>query len=383
MILPTEFQILLGLLVAYYSLVMLGLLVGIHRLHFEPSPSKPSVSVIVAARNEENKIEQLLDHLMKQDYSFYEVIIVNDRSTDGTASIIQRYQTKFPAVRSLEVHSVPTEMPAKKNALANGIAVSKGEILCFTDADCSPPPGWISSLVRAFDEKTGLAAGYSPYVASSSDGQRPATTAPGMLLRFIEYEEYKGAVWSAGAIGMQRAWLCTGRSLAYRRRVYDEVGGFEKIKQSISGDDDLFLQLVRRSTSWEIRYVTDQASFVPTLAPSSFDEFVQQRIRHFSAGKYFPPMMKLFFFIFHAANLLIVLTFLASLFAGLTIPLVWPLLWKCVIDAVLFFDTAPVFGLRRFTFSFLLMEAFYVLYNSFIGPLGLIKNFDWKPDRNR
>jgi cellulose synthase/poly-beta-1,6-N-acetylglucosamine synthase-like glycosyltransferase len=360
---------------------MLGLLVGTRRLHFASSPSKPFVSVIVAARNEEKNIGQLLDHLVQQNYDGYEIIIVNDRSTDKSASIIQQYQSKFPVLRSINVDSVPSDMPAKKNALSLGIAASKGEIFCFTDADCSPPSGWVSSLVSAFDEKTGLVAGYSPYTAPPSEGHVPSA-ASGLLLQFIEYEEFKGAIWSAGAIGMQKGWLCTGRSLAYRRCVYDEVGGFEKIKQSISGDDDLFLQLVRRQTSWKIRYVTDQASFVPTVSPSTFDEFVQQRIRHFSAGKYFPPMMKLFFFSFHAANLLIFVAFASSLFFGLTIPLVWPYLFKCAVDAVLFFNTAPLFGQRKFASTFLLMEALYILYNAFIAPLGLIKGFDWKPEKS-
>ena len=382
MTLSTEFQILLALLVAYYSLVMLGLLVGTRRLHFDRSPSKPFVSVIVAARNEETNIRQLLDRLMHQSYESYEVIIANDRSTDHSASVIERYAAEHPVLRLINVESLPADMPAKKNALSLGIAASKGEILCFTDADCLPPSGWISALVSAFDKETGLVAGYSPYSEPSSKSEETAAS-PGLLFRFIEYEEFKGAVWSAGAIGMQKGWLCTGRSLAYRRSVYNEVGGFEKIKHSVSGDDDLFLQLVRHHTQWKIRYLTDAASFVTTVAPSTLHEFVEQRVRHFSAGKYFSATMKLFFFTFHTANLLILLAFVSSLFSGLTIPLVWPYLLKCVVDAVLFFTTASLFGQRKFASTFLFMEALYILYHSLVGPLGLIRGFEWKPEKSR
>ena len=379
MIQSTEFQIFLGFLTAFYSLVMLGLLVGSRRLQFDPSPSKPFVSVIVAARNEEKNIPALLDCLSHLNYDSYEVIIVNDRSTDQTASIIRQYQKRFTFLRSITVESVTPGMPAKKNALSLGVAASKGEILCFTDADCTPPVGWISALVSAFDEATGLVVGYSPYAAAPST-KNASAAAHSLLLQFVEYEEFKGAVWSAGAIGLKKGWLCTGRSLAYRRRVYDQVGGYDRIKHSVSGDDDLFLQLVRRQTDWKIRYVTDPSSFVPTVAPATFNEFVRQRVRHFSAGKFFSPMMKLFFVAFHSANLLILLTFLSSIFSGLATALVWPYLWKCAIDGVLFFNTAPIFGQRRFSSTFILMEALYVLYNTFIGPLGLIKRFDWKPE---
>jgi cellulose synthase/poly-beta-1,6-N-acetylglucosamine synthase-like glycosyltransferase len=382
MILSTEFQILLGLLVAYYSLVMLGLLVGLRRLHFDRSPSKPFVSVIVAARNEEKNIGQLLDCLARQSYDNYEVIIANDRSTDQSTSIIQQHQAEFPHLRSIYVDSIPVGMPAKKNALSLGIGVSKGEILCFTDADCSPPPGWISSMVSAFDQETGLVAGFSPYTSIRPDGRESSATTS-LLSQFIEYEEFKGAVWSAGSIGLRKGWLCTGRSLSYRRSVYHEVGGFERIKHSISGDDDLFLQLVRRQTSWKIRYVTDESGFVPTIAPSTIRDFVQQRVRHFSAGKYFPPTMKLFFFTFHASNLVILVAFVSSLFSGLAFPLVWPYLLKCVVDAVVFYGAAPIFRQAKFASTFPFMEAMYVLYNTMIGPLGLLKRFDWKPETSQ
>jgi cellulose synthase/poly-beta-1,6-N-acetylglucosamine synthase-like glycosyltransferase len=381
MLIPNEAQILLGLFVAFYSFVLLSLVLGMRRLKHGLSTAKPFVSVIVAARNEERTIGSLLNLLVHQDYDAYEVIIVNDRSSDQTATIVQRFQSEHPKVRRIDIDSIATEMPAKKNALAQGIASSKGEILCFTDADCLPPSGWISSLVGAFDNRTGLVAGYSPYSVQAARVGKPSPLAA-LLFSFVEYEEFKGAFWAAGAIGMRKAWLCTGRSLAYRRVVYDEVGGFENIKQSISGDDDLFLQLVRRETSWHIRYVTAAKSFVPTVSPPDFGQFIQQRIRHFSAGRYFPISMKIFFLSFHAVNVLVVLSFVGSLIFNQTELLVWPYLCKCIVDSVVFFTAAPVFGQRKFAPSFIFMEVLYILYNVLIGPLGFIKHFEWKPEKN-
>jgi len=381
MLIPNELQILLGLVVAFYSFVLLGLVVGMRRLNYDLSTAKPLVSVIVAARNEENNIGPLLERLTHQDYEAYEVIIVNDRSSDQTASIVEQFQSEHPKVQRIDINSVVTDMPAKKNALARGIASSKGEILCFTDADCLPPSGWISSLVAAFDERTGLVAGYSPYSVQPARVGKSSPLAP-LLFNFVEYEEFKGALWAAGAIGMRKAWLCTGRSLAYRRAVYEEVGGFEKIKHSISGDDDLFLQLVRRETSWHIRYVTAVKSFVPTTPPPDFGQFIQQRVRHFSAGRHFPISMKIFFLTFHATSLLVLLSFVVSIIFDRTEVLLWPYLCKCIVDSIVFFAAAPVFGQRKFASSFLLMEVLYILYNVLIGPLGFIKHFEWKPEKN-
>jgi cellulose synthase/poly-beta-1,6-N-acetylglucosamine synthase-like glycosyltransferase len=377
----TGLELVLGVLVAYYVLVLVGLSVGLQHIKHHPSTAKPLVSVIVAARNEESTIGRVLECLAHQDYPSYEIILVNDRSSDNTSSIAEEFQLSCPALQRIDITSASTQMPSKKYALAQGIASSKGEILCFTDADCSPPPAWISSLVAAFDERVGLVAGYSPYILPKSTSEKTRTLFSRLCHRFIEYEEFKGATWAAGSIGLRRGWLCTGRSLAYRRRLYDEVGGFEKIKQSISGDDDLFLQLVRRTTRWQIRYVTAAESYVPTLAPLTLHDFLHQRVRHFSAGKYFPPSMKAFFIFFHLTNIVILLSFIGSIVFGSDRLPYWPYLVKLGADSLLFLRAARVFGETRFAPWFIFLDAIYVIYNSLVGPLGLLYRFEWKTEK--
>jgi cellulose synthase/poly-beta-1,6-N-acetylglucosamine synthase-like glycosyltransferase len=371
-------EIILLVVAAFYCIVILGLALGIGRLKYAPQAKRPFVSVIVAARNEEQTIGDLLNALLAQEYPSFEIIVVNDRSADRTGQIIERFQDAQPRVRKLEISSLNPNMPAKKNALSLGIAASKGEILCFTDADCAPPPQWISSLISAFDKDIGLVAGYSPYVSDTP--RHNGLFFRSALQSFIRYEEFKGAIWAAGSIGLQRAWLCTGRSLAYRREVFDEVGGFEKIRQSVSGDDDLFLQLVRRTTHWQVRYVTAPESFVLTRPPRTFREFVRQRARHFSAGKFFPLGMKVFFLSYHATNLVLLVSFVEGLASGRSWQAFVPFFAKCIADSLLFARAVRVFRHKEFATTFLVHEFLYVLYNSFIGPLGFVIKFRWKPE---
>jgi cellulose synthase/poly-beta-1,6-N-acetylglucosamine synthase-like glycosyltransferase len=373
------FDILLGFFAAFYSLSLLGLTVGILRLRPPGYRRKPKVSVIVAARNEEIHLNGLLESLVHQDYPSFEIVIVNDRSTDGSASILASYRQHFPQIQVIEITAPGTHLPSKKNALSLGIAASKGEILLFTDADCLAPPAWISTIVSGFEDEVGLVAGYSPYDLEPDD-VRPATLFSSLLRSFVKYEEFKGAIWSAGSIGLNLGWLCTGRSLAYRRVVFDEVDGFEKIKHSVSGDDDLFLQLVRRETQWKIGYVTHPESHVPTYPPHTFRDFLAQRVRHFSAGKYFSAPMKTFFFLFHLSSLFILLSFLAAIASLTSLSYAWPYVVKCICDSILFFVAAPKFRETRFAPTFLLMELLIVLYNILIGPLGFIRKFEWKPE---
>jgi cellulose synthase/poly-beta-1,6-N-acetylglucosamine synthase-like glycosyltransferase len=361
----------------FYFAVHMGLTMGVRRCRQAKSTFQPFVTVIVAARNEEKNILQLLECLLQQTYSPFEIIVVNDRSTDKTRNILDTVQKKNPVIRRIDISSIPNDMPAKKNALRAGIEASKGDILCFTDADCFPPPSWIEELVEQFDPEVGLVAGYSPY-------QTPADVRTYGLLKkmfftFIAYEEFRAAIWSAGSIGWDLGWLCTGRNLAYRKKVYDEVEGFEHIKQSISGDDDLFLQLVRKQTTWDVRYLQTSESFVPTIPPEDLRSFIEQRKRHFSASKVFTFPMMLFFFFYHLSNLLLYCSPVLFLLDPLSIHIVLLcVMIKLLADAMLIIFSSRIFHGISYYRSQILMEILYMLYNSFIGPLGIIKEFQWK-----
>jgi len=374
-------MILVFLLIAlFYSVTLLALMWGLWRVRQSaPDSEQPFVSVIIAARNEEDNIIRLLDALRKQTYPRYEILVVNDGSSDRTSEIAGSYLDKVSFLRVIDIETTgPSVVSRKKRALKTGIEASGGEILLFTDADCLPGPSWIEHMIREFSHDTGIVAGFSPYALSGEDSG-------GFLARllrfFIQYEEVKGALWSAGAIGLKMPWLCTGRNLAYRRRVWDEVGGFHKIEHSISGDDDLFLQLVARETQWGIRYCVDPKTFVLTMFPQSFGDFVNQRKRHFSAGKYFTLPMKTFFFCFHLSNLILVV----GLFLGLLGPLAfagasWFFLAKLAFDLAFALHGSRLFGVRHPVLSFLPMEFLYVGYTTLIGPLGFVTSFRWKPD---
>ncbi len=367
----------------FYFLIHLFLFFGIKRIKKGASDNKPFVSVIVAARNEERSIAELIKCLLNQTYDKYEIIIVNDRSTDNTKNIIASFQKKNSIIQLINIEMLHDDMPAKKNALRAGINASQGEILCFTDADCFPPPHWIEELIKQFEPEVGLTAGYSPYMLSNNQ-KYSNNYLYKFLLKFISYEEIRAAIWSSGSIGWNLGWLCTGRNLAYRKTVFDELSGFEKIKMSVSGDDDLFLQLVRRRTKRQIRYILNENNFVPTLPPINFRSFYEQRKRHFSAAKFFTFPLKSFFFSYHLSNLLLIISpllFFINLLSLFTFTFI--IIIKIISDILLYIRAQRIFKINITPFSFLFMELFYVLYNSIIGTLGILKKFEWKQARTK
>ena len=163
------FTITISLALVLY--LFMGLLFGIGLLF----PSRPAdrkklfVSVIIAARNEEENISRCLISVLNQSYpaSLYEIIVVNDRSTDRTRAILEGFAAEYDRVVEVHVSNTPTGWAPKKHAIQTGIEKARGELLLFTDADCEVGPEWIDALVSLFEPDTGVVIGYS---AVRSDG---------------------------------------------------------------------------------------------------------------------------------------------------------------------------------------------------------------------
>ena len=162
----------IAILAALYALLLIWILIGLFKLRTTSnSDFTPFVSVIIAARNEEANIERCIGALEAQDYSnkFFEVIIVNDRSTDNTANLIINKTDSLSNFHTISVKDLPAATSPKKYALQKGIEASKGEIILTTDADCVPKPGWISGIVKTYsDDKIGMVVGYSPITLRST-----------------------------------------------------------------------------------------------------------------------------------------------------------------------------------------------------------------------
>jgi len=366
-------SVLIGIFLLFgisYAILNIFLWRGLNNLNHPLTEEKHSFSIVVAARNEEKRIDALLSSLVNQQYPAdkFEVIIVNDRSTDSTQSVIEKYVKKYSSVKIVNITENNTEMPNKKNALQAGIKTAKNEILAFTDADCVAQPSWLSEISKHFTDNVGVVAGYSPNTFSSGNT---------LFNSFLHYEELKNSLWAAAGTGLNNAFMCTGRNLAYRKKVFEQVGGYEKIKHSVSGDDDLFIQLVQKETDWKVRYMTSPQSFVHTFPPESFKQFVNQRIRHISASKYYPLKIKTVYAASHSFILSILVAFFLNPIAALIL-----LMLKFNIDAAIVARGKNIFSEEFSILEFFRDEMLLILYTFGIVPLGYVKNFSWKGARS-
>ena len=186
----------------------------------EPSASPLPLSVVVAARNEEANLPALLAALAAQTHPDFEVIVVDDASEDGTAALVEaraEQDARFRLVRVTEPLA-----PRKKHALTQGIAAAHHNRLAFTDADCTPPPGWLTGLAaHAEAEPDAVLVGYGPYRKEA-----------GLLNAFVRYETLVTALLTAAAFAFAISMGEFGASLLLVRpeyatlpvAIYDRLG---------------------------------------------------------------------------------------------------------------------------------------------------------------
>ncbi|KPK95922.1 hypothetical protein AMJ80_02845 [bacterium SM23_31] len=360
-------------LTVLYAIFVLSLYTGLRRLKPGKNRKRFKVSIVVAARNEEKNIKACLEALLSQDYpgGLLDIIIVNDRSTDATPTIVEDYHLRHSHITLIDVQDVPENYAPKKYALTQGIRSASGEIICTTDADCVPPPTWVSEMITYFEDDVGFAAGFSPlYVKNHKKG---------IISDFLYMDSIGLATASAGGIGWGTGWTCAGRNLAYRKSVFKEVGGFEDVKHIISGDDDLLMLLILKKTKWRLRYAIGEKAAVPSYDDTDFRRFANQRARHSSKFFTYPAHVKI-------AAMAIFLFYLAFLFYPVYMLAAWQFLTVYLVMAgskFLLELLATGKGARTFGAKFTI-TAFVKAY--FIHPvvivlfalLGASGKFTWK-----
>ncbi|SES91900.1 glycosyltransferase [Hymenobacter actinosclerus] len=284
-----------------------------------PVPADQPVSVLVCARNEYTNLTRLLPLLLSQDYpaELLEIILIDDRSTDGTGALAAR----FPGVRLVNIRSTPAGLAPKKYALTLGIKTARHERLLFTDADCIPATNqWVRYMQRGFAEGAGLVLGYSAYAPER-----------GFLNKLVRFEtlltgaQYLSFAWRG------RPYMGVGRNLGYTRAVFRSTKGFASHIRTLSGDDDLLVQDAVAAGA-RAAVVARPGAHTLSEAAATWAAWWRQKRRHLSAGKQYRLADRVRLATFIGANLLYYGAAVGLLFS----PINWvPLAVICLMRTVL------------------------------------------------
>jgi poly-beta-1,6-N-acetyl-D-glucosamine synthase len=269
----TGFIIVLYALMLPYIGLMLMVVVGAYRAKRRPiSRERPSVSVIIPAHNEEDKLEATLTSLSKQQYrGKLEFVIVNDRSRDATPEIIQRFVDQDPRFRLVNVTEPSKRLAPKVNAVNTGIQNSTGDIIIASDADCQYPVRWVASMVSHFESDVAMVVGY---VESTRAGM-----AKNWVERFESTDWFSLMLTSRSLTHFGWKFASSANNQAYRRSAFEAIGGFGASGRAPSGDEDLLTQRMGRLPGMRVVFASAPDSRVLTRPVPNALALLKQRRR--------------------------------------------------------------------------------------------------------
>jgi cellulose synthase/poly-beta-1,6-N-acetylglucosamine synthase-like glycosyltransferase len=247
-----------------------------------PSPAPPSVSVVVAAMNEQEALPRLLDSLAAQSTSAFELVLVDDRSSDATAAIMEQHRAAAPyPVRVVRNRRPPADCTGKQQALDLGVAAAGGDLLFFTDADCIVPATWVERLATYFARDPGGVLGV---VFGQLAVRSTASAKGGFLARYQAFEQPLVHQYSTGSAGLGKPTGCFGNNLALRAPVLARIGGFRSLGYTLTEDAALVGAASR--CGWGVRAATLPATQIATEPQPSWRAFINQHVR-WNGGAFF------------------------------------------------------------------------------------------------
>ena len=250
------------------------------------------ITVIVCAKNEAKNLQDFLPSILNQDYSNFDIVLINDASSDETLEVMESFEKEHSNIKLINVENIEAFWGNKKYALTLGIKAAKNEHLLFTDADCKPVSKlWISEMAKNFHEEKTIVIGYGKYKKEKS-----------FVNLFVRFETLLTAIQYFSYAKLGSPYMAVGRNLAYHRSEFFNVKGFINHMHIRSGDDDLFIQDAanKENTTFSI----SKKSFTESIAPTSFTEWFRQKRRHISTAKHYKTQHKFFLGLFFVSKVL-------------------------------------------------------------------------------
>jgi len=311
---------------------------------------KEGVSLVVAARDEEENIADLLSDLSQQTHDNLELIVIDDHSADDTVKIVE----SFPNVILLQ-----SSQEGKKAAIAEAVEAASHSVIITTDADCRLAPKWVEKMIAPFvNEQVELVVGPVAFHEEVNDFEKAQS------LEFVSL-----IVSGAGAIGANQAFICNGANLAFRKANYAAVD------TDIASGDDVFLLHNAKKNGSEIVFVKEQEAIVFTSPKEDIQSLLQQRKRWAAkSSDYQDKDAKRISWIVFLSNLCLLLI----LFSGTWREVFIVFTLKAIIDysllkkAVAFFQKEDIF---RYFYPLQILYPFYIVY---VAVASQMADFEWK-----
>lgn len=261
------------------------------------------VSVIICARNEAENLNVHLPYVLEQKYKDFEVIVVNDCSTDDTEEVLGMYKAKYPKLKTTTIKTDKKFSHGKKLAVTLGIKAASYDHLLFIDADCKPESNlWLRNMASNFKGKVSIVLGYGGYFSE-----------PGLLNHYIRYDTLFIALQYFSFAICKNPYMGVGRNLAYKKSLFYSGKGFSSHFHLASGDDDLFVNEHATKYNTAVEYTVE--SHTRSVPKQTYEKWIYQKKRHLLSGKFYKAKHKFMLALEPFSRLLFYTSFAVLLFS--------------------------------------------------------------------
>jgi len=333
---------------------------------------KTRISVIIAVRNEAENIQKCVESIIAQNYDrrLFEIIVVDDFSTDNTLAIIQKIHTENIKILSLGNYYNADIIAHKKKCIDLGIKNASGSLIVTTDGDCFVGKNWLRTIAYAYETTQAKILAAPVKILHQRS-----------ILEKFQSLDYTGMM-ALTAVGVYYKFLslCNGANMAYEKQAFLSVNGFEDIDQKASGDDVLLMEKINKQFPNSLFFIKSKSAIVETFAAKGLLTFIQQRIRWTSKSKLYSEIsIKLIAVMVLLCALAIIILFGISLMNSKILAFAIVLLMlKSLADFILLATSSAFFSNSYLLIYFPVLEILHLLYIAFIGVLGNIFKANWK-----
>ncbi|TVZ27391.1 hypothetical protein JM83_2428 [Gillisia sp. Hel_I_86] len=333
------------------------------------SNGTPPVSVMICAKNEAENLKDFIPYILEQNYSDFEVVLVNDASTDSTLEVMEHFEKLDPRVQLVNVQNNEAFWGKKKYALTLGIKKAKNSTLLFTDADCRPESNmWISEMASSFEHQKTIVLGYGGYLKNKSS----------FLNKLIRYETLLTAIQYFSFAKWGMPYMGVGRNLAYTAKEFYNQNGFATHLHIRSGDDDLFVNQAGTQENTAINF--HRPSITRSIPKTSFSTWIHQKRRHISTAKFYKKKHKYLLASFYFSQI----GFWILLISLLLLKIHWPIVLgifaiRLLVQYIVYYKSAQKLDEMDLLWLIPFLEVFLILTQLSIFSMNVFsKPTNWK-----
>ena len=241
----------------------------------ETKKELPGISIIITAKNEAENLRKNLSAILEQDYPNFEVIVVNNSSTDSTDDVLDDFRIRYPNLYVTFLPIRPHDKNDKKLALSLGMKAAKYDILLFTEPDTKPlSDKWVYEYAKTFDKEKDVVIGACQLEIDKT-----------FFKKYILFDNlFSGIKYTSMALA-KKPYMGIGRNMAFRKNLFFDNKGFSSVLNMEDGEDNIFVN--RIATKENTAVVLSKESMVVSSAVNSISSWRNIKTRYLTTRRYY------------------------------------------------------------------------------------------------